>query len=664
MSVADAPESIPLTARIIVPGAICRDFERSSRLEWLDTNHTGAFAMGTVAGVNTRRYHGLLTASLKPPANRLSILPRLEELVSIEGVEYALGVVQYPGTIHPRGFELLEEFRFAPFPQWSYRCGSACVTKTVCLIDRQQSVLVGYRSTRPCTLSARLLTSFRDYHSLAHENGSLRNEPEMMAGCVSFMPYPDLPPLRVFHGGRFQPQGEWFLRHQYLRELDRGLDFEEDLFSLGKIEFQLAANEDVWILATVESQCSALEKDEIHAVLEMERKRRQFDRPTLLESTLARALDQFTICRYDGNPSLIAGYPWFTDWSRDILISLPALSVAGFPGVATKKILHTLIDQRSDGLLPNRFLDNDAQPEYNTADATLWLFAAGKAYIDQSQDMEYLSASLYPAARDIIAWHRRGTRYGIHVDPQDHLLWAGTNNTQLTWMDARVHGSAVTPRAGKPVEINALWYNALQISAEWAVKLNLKAEAEKLQLEAAATLASFRKFFWNEERTCLFDVLGSQSRDSAVRPNQIFALSLPYPLVDRYFARLILQVVRENLLTPVGLRTLEPGDPAYRPRFEGPMEERDAAYHQGTVWPWLLGPFIQAYVYAYEDEAIEFCRDLVNQLGPQLLACCLGSLAEVYDGNAPQRPGGCPAQLWSVAQLLLATARLRILEYS
>ncbi len=673
MSVADAPESIPLNVPLIVPGAVCRDFERASRLEWLDTNHTGAFAMGTVAGVNTRRYHGLLTASLKPPANRYSILPRVEEVVSGDQTDFLLGASQYPGAVYPRGFELLNEFRIDPFPEWRYNCGGASVVKTLCLVDRQQTVIVRYRSSRPCILKIRLLTSFRDYHSLAHRNDELQNKLEIAPGRISFTPYESLPSLSVLHCGEFTQDGEWFLRHQYLRELDRGLDSEEDLFSPGVIKFELAADGHAWFLATLEPS-SPLQDRDIDSLLEGERTRRQFDGESQLESTLKRALDQFRITRYDEKPSLIAGYPWFTDWSRDTLISLPALSAAEFALSETKSILEMLIGERSEGLLPNRFLDSHSEPEYNTADATLCLFIAAKHYIDRTQDRSFLKNCLYPAARDILDWHRRGTKYGIHVDPADHLLWAGEaapqlsgtqlTGTQLTWMDARVNGSAVTPRVGKPVEINALWYNALRIFAEWSIALGMHKEAEQLQLEAAAMLHSFRGVFWNDERQCLFDVVAGQSRDPRVRPNQLFALSLPYPLVELHAGRLIVKLVQEKLLTPVGLRTLEPGDSAYRPRFEGSMADRDTSYHQGTVWPWLMGPFIGAYLYAYGETegAIRFCRGLLNGLAQDLTSCCLGSLTEVYDAEPPYNPGGCPAQLWSVAQLLMSMRRLQVLD--
>lgn len=658
MSVPDASETAPFT----VAKAVCVDFERSSRLEWLETNHTGAFGMGTVAGVNTRRYHALLIASLNPPADRYSILPRVEEQVTVQSQHFELATVQYPGAVEPRGFELLDEFRIDPFPTWRYSCGPATISKIVCLLDQQQSVLVRYEFTHPCRLAVRLLLAFRDYHSLTHRNSALHSDRTETPGAVSFALYQDLPALTVFHPGTFRADGVWYQNHEYLRELERGLDFREDLFSPGCIELDGSVERPAWFIATLEPQRfrAPLGETQIKSILLAETARRRFPRATSLQFTLIRALDQFRITRSDARRSLIAGYPWFTDWSRDTLISLPALRVAGFPKQETKAILETLIRQRSQGLVPNRFSDRQSAPEYNTADASLWLFVAAHEFIERTNDVEFLSQALYPAAADTVNWYKRGTHYNIHVDPSDHLLWAGTEETQLTWMDAVAGGKPVTPRDGKPVEINALWYNALRILAHWSKMLGYAEEHSSADAEAAKVLASFQNAYWNPERRCLYDVLTPLGRDGSVRPNQLFALSLPFPVLDRERARMALDVVQEKLLTPVGLRTLEQGDGSYQPRFEGALPERDRSYHQGTVWPWLVGPFLAACLYAYgeSEKTIAFGRELIRRLERELTACCLGSLSEVYDGEPPQRPAGCPAQLWSVAQLIVALDRL------
>jgi predicted glycogen debranching enzyme len=658
MSVADRAAAPP----IIIPGEICRDFEHSSRLEWLETNHTGAYAMGTAAGVNTRRYHALLLASLHPPADRYSLLSRVEERITVDGNAFELATVQYPGVVQPHGFDLLEEFRLDPFPIWRYHAGGVVIEKTLCLLDCQQSVLLRYTASRPCRLEARVLLAFRDYHSLAHHNTAVRMAATEHSGAVTFTPYPDLPPLTFLHSGKFQGHGGWYLNHEYLREFERGLDFREDLFSPGSLVFDLRPERSAWFIATIEPGrlASPIDAAAVEGMLRVEAKRRRFERGNSFEARLCDALDQFRVRRFDGRSSLVAGYPWFSDWSRDALIGLPALLEMSFPAREAKDILQMLVENRSQGLLPNRFLDQKSKPEYNSADAALWFFIAADDLINRTKDHAFLQSILFPAAEDILAWHFRGTLGGVRVDPADHLLAAGSADTQLTWMDARVAGRPVTPRNGKAVELNALWYNALRIAARWAEMLSQNDRRDAYESAARDTLASFRQKFWNAARGCLYDVLGPDKPDPRIRPNQLFALSLPFPLLEREQARSVMRVGREKLLTPMGIRTLDPADPSYCPRFEGTPPQRDAAYHQGTVWPWLVGPFVNAYLYAYgeSEESVRFCRQIVSRFEEQLVVCCLGSLAEVYDGETPQRPGGCPAQLWSVAQVALAWKRV------
>jgi predicted glycogen debranching enzyme len=621
-----------------------KDYATASRLEWLAANHTGAFAMGTVCGVNTRRYHGLLIASLNPPADRYSIFPRVEETVEYDGQRIELATVQYPGVVSPAGYELLEDFSAVPFPAWRYRHDSLIVDKSLRLLDREQTVVLTYRANAACEIQIRVFISFRDYHSLGSENSSLNPQVKQAPGYLSLQPYQNLPPLQ-FHFGdaRFQLDGRWFKNHEYLRELERGMDFREDLYSPGVLHFQLKPDEPIQLTATLENQPGKLAE------------------PKVFTDPLARALDQFRVLRADNRPTLVAGYPWFTDWSRDTLISLPALMACGFEASETKAILEFLLAERKQGILPNRFSDSHSTPEYNTVDASLWFFVAANAYISATNDIEFLKTTLFPAAMDMISWHIRGTFYGIQVDHSDRLLSAGEAGTQLTWMDAKVGDYVVTPRRGKPVEINALWFNALQISSHWAALLGKSDVASQLAGEAEEVNTGFLDKFWNAERGCLYDVLTPSGPDASLRPNQLFALSLPYPLVSRPQAQSIVRVVQESLLTPAGLRTLEPADPRYRPRYEGDVLARDSSYHQGTVWPWLIGPFIEAYLYAFEEtpEAKAECRNIANSVLNLMDGYCIGSIGEVYDGDAPHHPGGCPAQLWSVAQLALALQRVQ-----
>jgi predicted glycogen debranching enzyme len=343
----------------------------------------------------------------------------------------------------------------------------------------------------------------------------------------------------------------------------------------------------------------------------------------------------------------MAGYPWFTDWGRDTMISLPGLLISPGRLQEARQILEGFLAHMSQGIIPNRFPDAGETPEYNTADATLWMFQAVRAWLAAGGDRAFLRDVFYPAAKEIIDWHQRGTWYGIKVDPEDHLLSAGTPGTQLTWMDAKVGDWVVTPRHGKPVEINALWHAALCSMAEWSGEAQYHLEADRVR-------ESFRARFWNPDRECLYDLLTPDGPVAKVRPNQIFAVSLANELLGPDRQRAVVRVVERELLTPVGLRTLERSDPDYRPRYEGSPVERDGAYHQGTVWPWLLGPFIDAYLIALgrTPENLARCKRLVDALeGEAAKSGCLGSIAEIYDGDEPRYPRGCPAQAWSVAEI-------------
>jgi predicted glycogen debranching enzyme len=649
MSVADSHNS----SSYIVSKDVCRDFARASQLEWLDTNHTGAFAMGTVAGVNTRRYHSLLIASQHPPADRISVLSRVEETVTFAGKHFELASAQYPGTIQPKGYSFLDEFRTEPFPAWRFNLDGVIIHKTLCLLEKEQSVLVCYQTSQACQMRVRLLLSMRDYHSLNRQNNGVSADSRFAERRCSFGPYPGLPSLTVLHSAQmFQPDMQWYFNNEYLREFDRGLDFREDLYSPGSLLFDAPANTRVWFLASIEAGSWDRQIDGATAdiILANEAKRRSFRNP------LSRALDQFRVTRENNLPSLLAGYPWFTDWSRDTLISLPALSKAGFASAETKKILSMLLEQRSQGLLPNRFCDRQGEVEYNTVDATLWFFVAAHEHIEQSGDLPFLANTLYPAAIEIIGWHNRGTAFDIKNDAFDNLLSAGIAGAQLTWMDAKIGNYVVTPRIGKPVEISALWYNALRITASWAATLGHTTDQEQLTAQADATRESFRRKFWNEQTGCLYDVLGSTANDASIRPNQLFSISLPFPLLELEQAESVVTVVRKTLVTPRGLRTLAATDANYRGRYEGDMRSRDSAYHQGTVWPWLIGPYVAAYLYAFGTNpfSLAYCSSILDDLENEMNTCCLGSLSEVYDGDAPQQAAGCPAQLWSIAQLIMA----------
>ena len=636
----------------------CQDHGRSSQLEWLETNGAGGFAMGTAAGTNTRRYHGLLIASLRPPVDRHLLLSRLDEVVSADGLlDVPLATNQYPGALAPQGYTHLIEFRLDPFPTWVFDVGGAHVEKQLFLVPGEQTVIVQYRATRPRRLAIAPFLAFRDYHSLTRANSSLdgnvREERTLQALVLRVRPYAGLPELSLHTspGAQFQRDGCWYFSNEVLAEQDRGLDFREDLWKAGTLTLQLDPNRPAFVAATTGPR-----RFDQASVGELEEAVREQRRPRASEPFLAhleQAADPFVARRTGGRATLMAGYPWFTDWGRDTMIALPGIFLARGRLDEARDVLRGFLAHLDGGLIPNRFPDSPGEkPEYNTVDATLWLFQAVFEYLKSGGDTRFLRDEFYPAAKGIIDWHLRGTRHGIRVDPADRLLAAGEPFVQLTWMDARVGDKVITPRHGKPVEINALWHNALRLMALWGRALGDEPAASGFAVEAEMVAGSFQRAFWNRDRGCLLDVVGPD--DPAIRPNQLFALSLPFPLLGAEQRKSVMRVVERDLLTPVGLRTLSPDDPAYIGRYRGSMAERDGAYHQGTVWPWLLGPYLRAYlaVFGRSDETLRHCRNLLRPLEQHLGEACLGSVSEVFDGDAPHRPGGAPAQAWSVAELI------------
>ena len=637
---------------------VCQDHGRASRLEWLETNGAGGFAMGTVAGTNTRRYHGLLVASLRPPVDRHLLLSRLDEVVSADGLpDVPLATNQYPGTLAPQGFTHLIEFRLDPFPTWVFEVGGANVEKRLFLVPGEQTVIVQYRATRPRRLAVAPFLAFRDYHSLTHANGSLdasvRQERTPGALTLRMRPYATLPELSLHAspGAEFEEDGTWYRDTEYLGELDRGLDFREDLWKAGTLNLEVGPDRPVFIAATI--QARRFDAGAVAQLEEAVRERRRSSSGDPFRARLELAAEQFAVRRADGSATLIAGYPWFTDWGRDTMIALPGILLARGRLAEAREVLRGFLAHLDRGLIPNRFPDSPGEkPEYNTVDATLWMFQAVHAWLQAGGEARFLRDEFYPAAKEIVRWHLQGTRHGIRVDPKDRLLRAGEPGVQLTWMDARVGDHVITPRHGKPVEINALWYNALRLMTLWGRDLGDEPSASGYAVEAGMAGGSFQREFWNPVRGCLRDVVGPA--DDSIRPNQLFALSLPFPLLSADQRKSVVRVVEKELLTPFGLRTLAPSEPGYKARYAGGMAERDGAYHQGTVWPWLLGPFVRAYLASFgrSPETLQHCRGLLRPLEEHLADACLGNVSEVFDADAPHWPGGAPAQAWSVAELL------------
>ncbi|MCZ7625349.1 MAG: amylo-alpha-1,6-glucosidase [Candidatus Methylomirabilis sp.] len=649
--------------------AICSNLTAALHREWLETNGLGGFASSTIIGLNTRRYHGLLIAATKPPVGRLALLSKLEEVCIINGRRFELSANQYPGAVHPQGYQYLRRFRLDPFPIFTYVIEGIEIQKSVFMIHGENSTIIQYElrsATRnpghlPLVtdhyfIEVRPLIAFRDYHVTTHENDALNPQVQVAADGAVVTPYDSLPALHVaYDADELDATGHWYRNFEYEAERERGLDFREDLFSPFALRWDLSRRAEATIIASTEPHDvrSAAE----HRLAQIARRGKLLatvpSRDGLVQ-TLAAAADHFIVKR--GNDrTVIAGYPWFTDWGRDTMIALPGLTLVTGRADVAKSILLAFARETDHGLLPNRFPDAGQAPEYNTVDASLWLFEAVRALLHYTGDLAFIKLHLYDLLGDIIAWHLRGTRYGIRID-DDGLLTCGEPGVQLTWMDAKAGDFMVTARPGKAVEIQALWYNALGVVAQLAQALGDPANATQCREMATLTRHSFNRLFWNETAGCLYDVVDKDASDAAIRPNQILAVSLPHTMLAADRAKGIVDLVEREPLTPYGLRSLAPSDPHYRGRYEGDQYSRDGAYHQGTVWPWLMGPFITAYIKVNggTKEAREQAAAWLAPFRAHLREAGLGQVSEIFDGDPPHRPRGCIAQAWSVAELLRA----------
>jgi len=639
---------------------ICRDLDACSQREWLETNGLGGYASSTICGMNTRRYHGLLAAATKPPVGRMVLLSKLEETLTVKGRSYRLSVNQYPGAVHPQGHRYLKHFRLDPFPLFLYEVNGIQLEKSVFMRHGENTTVIRYElrgRAEDCALELCPLIAFRDYHATTHENGALDPALHLGAGSIQVTPYRDLPSLYLAHDADEAPAtGVWYRNFEFERERERGLDYREDLFNPCALTADFRGRARLTVIASTEAH----EVGSADGLRDAEEQRRAEivaaspgDRPFV--RLLARAADQFIVQRGKGS-TVIAGYHWFSDWGRDTMIALPGLTLTtGRPEVA-RGILLEFAGSVDRGMLPNRFPDSGEAPEYNTVDATLWFFEAVRAYLAHTGDVDFVRANLYGVLADIVAWHERGTRHGIHVD-EDGLLAAGEAGTQLTWMDAKVGDWVVTPRRGKAVEVQALWHNALRVMEGLAQRFAPAAGRNHYGELAERAAASFAALFWNASEGCLYDVVNGEERDAAIRPNQILAVSLPYKMLAPDRAARVVDTVERRLLTPFGLRSLSPSDPQYRGRYGGGQLSRDGAYHQGTVWPWLLGPFLKAYLETHgrSAESREQAAKWLAELSRYIQDRGVGQLPEIFDGDAPHRPGGCIAQAWTVAELLRAS---------
>ncbi len=642
---------------------ICSDFSSASSREWLETNGIGGYASSTVSGANSRRYHGLLVAAIKPPLGRAVLLSKFEETFLLEGERYDLSCNQYPGMVYPEGYKYLTRYRLDPFPVWTFDVNGIEIEKSIFMVNGENTTVCQWSlktqsaiRNPQSAIEIRPLLAFRDHHHLRHEDAAFDTRFSVDETVISFTPYAEMPTLYLANNAQsVEPTGEWYRNFEYAIERERGFDYTEDLFQPCSLRFDLL--ETATVIASTESRrvgrADSARKAEMKRRASLVAKAKlkdQFSRQLVL------AADQFIVDRGTGK-TVIAGYPWFSDWGRDTMIALNGLTLATNRPEIAKSILTEFSKHISEGMIPNRFPDDGETPEYNTVDATLWYFEAIRAYAEKTADYDFVRKTLYDKLINVIDWHVAGTRYHIRVD-DDGLLFSGEQGVQLTWMDAKIGDWVVTPRTGKAVEIQALWYNALCVMADLAERFRDEDGNLKYLAMAAKAKTSFNDQFWNDDENCLYDVISAEEKDGSLRPNQIFAVNLSHSMLDAVHSRAVVDKVEAELLTSVGLRSLSPHDPRYVPIYIGSPLERDAAYHQGTVWGWLIGPFVDAYrkVHAGDQDVNERVSEILAGFESPLSQAAPGQIAEIFDGDAPHSPRGCPAQAWSVAELLRVSA--------
>ncbi len=653
------------------PTLLSGGLEALLRKEWLIANGRGGYASSTLAGVPTRRYHGLLVAAARPPLERWLFLSEVLERVGLNGQFAELAAFEFNQAFHPQGYQHLVDFSASsnavlPWARFRYAIGDARLTKVVALMRDCDEVSIRYRlEAAPGTaLSLNLLPflAMRDFHALtrAFDGSYPITEVDDLVGVDAFSTGPRVW-LSVRQCGqdspvRFERQPGWWRSFVHREEAARGLDRNEDLFVPGwfrvagtgtlDIEFRAAAD----FTRDFSARPQPRPAQSVDAALP--------PAPTTVDDRLTEAAGAFVVTRHrEEGPSLttiLAGYHWFGDWGRDTFIALPGLLLETGRFPEARQVLDVFASAQQDGLIPNRFSDYGNGRDYNSVDASLWFVHAADAYVAASGDRAAWQDRLGPACENVVDAFAAGTRFNIRMD-KDGLISCGDPSTQLTWMDAKCGDTVFTPRHGKPVEINALWYHALRILSQRTAGHNAAKAACYAEM-AASFERAFVQAFWNDKCGCLYDVVRDSWGDPAVRPNQIFAVSLPHSPLKRDQQRGVLSIIESRLLTPYGLRSLCQRHPAYAGRYQGNPYQRDSVYHQGTVWGWLIGPYVEAYlrVHGFAPEAKVKMRKLLTPLVKHLDEAGIGSVSEIFDAEPPHTPRGCIAQAWSVAEVLRA----------
>ena len=642
--------------------------------EWLLTNTRGGFSSSTIVGCNTRCYHGLLIGALAPPANRILALSNCLETIFLGPGVFHLGTVEFPGRILPDGYLRLKRFSRDLGAHFHYRLGELRLTKSVYLLRDEDTAAVVYKFDevpQPIDFTIRPLVALRDFHSLQKSDAHIKAKSvadglliryDSLDSCRLLLNCPD---------AIFEEDAQWWFNFQYRADRERGQDFTEDLFCPGVFRCHIDSPTILVFWANLSKDYTSATADKFilpdieKVIRQLAVHHNEVSAPAKHDKTLEAlylAADQFIVRRQtpDARPAtILAGFPWFADWGRDAFISLPGLLLAARRFDEAKSVLVTFAGAASRGMIPSRFDDYSSVAHFNSVDASLWFINAAFAYLKASGDRLTFHDRLLPAVISIINSYQHGTLFGIHAD-HDGLITAGDGSTQLTWMDAKYEGVAFTPRYGKSVEVNALWFNALMLLSQYLTDTDSDDEQllNTVRTRADIVRKSFCRLFWNESWGWLNDcILPDGTADATLRPNQIFAVSLPFSPLPLAQQKAVVAIVEEKLLTPFGLRTLSPDDNRYCGTYTGPQSERDRAYHQGTVWPYLIGPFVSAYLKVNgsnsktKKAAARFIEPLLTNLTSD---GCIGNICEIFDGDPPQRPKGCFAQAWSVAELIQA----------
>lgn len=641
-----------------------KSYDKFASREWIVTNGLGGYASSTVIGANTRKYHGLLIAALSPPVKRRVILSSLDEELEIGGRIYRLASHKYPQTVHPKGFRYLKGYTMDPIPTFHYSINNVDLEKQIIMVHGTNSTIIRYTihgKANNATMRLFPLVTYRNFHQLKRSD-DINFKQSIKAGKV--MIFNGKGSFELDSNMEYNREPYWYYNFEYETDKKRGLDFQEDLYNPGYFETRMeeTSGQVFYVVATTSGITENFNVEEEFRKEITRRKKvcSALDVTDTFVKTLGLSADSFIVKRQTtSSASVIAGYHWFADWGRDAMISLEGLTLVTGRYDKARQILSTFSKYCFKGLIPNYFPDHeDEYTSYNTVDASLWFVHAAGRYFAYTKDQAFVR-TIWPVISDIIENYIKGTVNNIHMD-SDGLVFHGP---QLTWMDAKIGSLNVTPREGKACEINALWYNALCTEGWLAESIGLYSKNYKNL--GRRVKENFCKKYWNADKSCLYDCIYPEDpdiKDASVRPNQIFAISLPFPVLSEDKAFYVLQKVAEDLLTPYGLRTLSTADSKYARKYEGDAASRDEAYHNGTVWPWLLGFFISGYlkVHGNSENSRQYCRTLLLRFNEHFNDAGIGNVSEIFDGDFPHNPGGCISQAWSVAEILRAYAEVTI----